>query len=342
MATASVPNHVADPPELNLLLAYPARRSLRSWAGIGLLSVVCQFFLFFLLLQLAGISESVPEQPTVIVHKTPLYLPPQLLTQHERNRISPPSNVSLADLLARQANAARTPSPDGGRRHVQPPKVQANQPNQTPPQIQPPPELSAHAGAPQSPAGVVAGSPLPPAPSPLQTGPQGSPAPQTQAPAFRMPHASVDNAIKSLAQNPSARRTVVADASPSQPAPGAALTNPQPGEQHVEVELKSDAAAPDFRGYLTRILAIVRANWRRVTPASVRMGTLRGENTIEMVINRDGSIPKLVIGDPSNVEALDQASVAGVSMSNPLPPLPDDFQGQQVRVTFTFKYNMPE
>lgn len=156
--------------------------------------------------------------------------------------------------------------------------------------------------------------------------------------------ASVDAALQSLSQTPQARRMIVRDNTPSpRLVPGVPGTTSSPNaSQHVEVELQSDSDAPDFRAYLARILAIVRSNWHRVTPESVHLGTLRGQNTVELIIERDGNIPKLVIGQPSNVDALDQASIAAVSMSNRLPPLPDDFKGNQVRLAFTFKYNVHE
>jgi hypothetical protein len=49
----------------------------------------------------------------------------------------------------------------------------------------------------------------------------------------------------------------------------------------------------------------------------------------------------MVIADPSGSQPLDQAAVAGLSMSNPLIPLPADFKGGQVRLAFSFSYNMP-
>jgi TonB family protein len=259
------------------------------------------------------------------------------MTQRARNRMRPSSDIALADLLARQAAAARP----AAARHFEPPKVQAPKGPQTP-QIQPPPDLAVNNGPAQLPPGTAAGLTQAVAPAPADTHALGSEAPQRPAPILRAPHASVDSAIQSLAQNPANRRMTVTESDPSRPLPGAPGSNGQAGTQHVEVELKSDPNAPDFRKYLAQVLAIVRANWRRVTPESVHLGTLRGENTIELIINRDGSIPKLVIGDSANIDALDRASVAGVSMSNPLPPLPDDYKGQQVQVTFTFKYNILE
>jgi TonB family protein len=52
-------------------------------------------------------------------------------------------------------------------------------------------------------------------------------------------------------------------------------------------------------------------------------------------------VPKLVIATTSGTEALDRAAVAGISASNPFPPLPDEFKGGQVRLQFTFRYNVP-
>ena len=64
-------------------------------------------------------------------------------------------------------------------------------------------------------------------------------------------------------------------------------------------------------------------------------------NAVSFVVNQDGSIPKLVIADPSGLDPLDRAAVAGLSMSNPLPPLPKDFKGPFIRLQFSFNYNLP-
>jgi TonB family protein len=122
---------------------------------------------------------------------------------------------------------------------------------------------------------------------------------------------------------------------------GEALNNPNaPPRNGSSLELLSDPMGADFRPYLIRILSSVRRNWLAVFPESARLGR-RGKVLIQFAINRDGSVPKLVIATPSGTEALDRAAVAGVSASNPFPPLPDDFKGPQVRLQFTFLYNIP-
>jgi len=115
---------------------------------------------------------------------------------------------------------------------------------------------------------------------------------------------------------------------------------PAPTRSGSSLELLSDPMGVDFRPYLIRILSTVKRNWLAVMPESARMGR-RGKVQIQFAISRDGSVPKLVIALPSGAEALDRAAVAGISASNPFPPLPDEFRGLQVRLQFTFLYNIP-
>jgi TonB family protein len=106
------------------------------------------------------------------------------------------------------------------------------------------------------------------------------------------------------------------------------------------LELLSDPRGVDFRPYLVRILASVKRNWTAVIPESAKMGR-RGRVVIQFIISRDGSVPKLVIATPSGADALDRAAVAGISATNPFPPLPSEFRGDSIRLQFVFLYNMP-
>jgi TonB family protein len=115
-----------------------------------------------------------------------------------------------------------------------------------------------------------------------------------------------------------------------------------PGRMGSEVELKSDPNGVDLRPYLAQILAIVRHNWFTVMPESVRMGTRRGRTVLQFAVNRDGTLAKVVISDFSGSDPLDRAAVAGLSMSNPLPPLPKEYLGGQLRLAFSFDYNLPK
>jgi TonB family protein len=62
---------------------------------------------------------------------------------------------------------------------------------------------------------------------------------------------------------------------------------------------------------------------------------------IQFSIDRTGHVPKLIIYTPSGADALDRAAVAGISASVPLPPLPMEYKGQEIRVQLAFFYNLP-
>jgi TonB family protein len=115
---------------------------------------------------------------------------------------------------------------------------------------------------------------------------------------------------------------------------------PTPGRQGSSLELLSDPMGVDFRPYLIKILASVRRNWWAVMPEAARLGR-RGRVGIQFAIARNGSVPKLVIVSNSGTDALDRAAVAGISASNPVPPLPPEYKGDQIRLQFNFAYNQP-
>ena len=88
-----------------------------------------------------------------------------------------------------------------------------------------------------------------------------------------------------------------------------------------QMQLLSDPQGVDFKPYLLQVLAKVRRNWMAIVPDSARMGQ-RGLVLIQFSIDRSGGVPKLVIASTSGITAFDRAAVAGISASNPFPPLP--------------------
>jgi TonB family protein len=110
------------------------------------------------------------------------------------------------------------------------------------------------------------------------------------------------------------------------------------GKMGSNLQLLSDSTGYDFKPYLIQVLAAVRRNWMAVIPESAKMGR-RGNVLIQFIIDRRGGVPKLVIATSSGTEAFDRAAVAGVSASNPFPPLPADFKGDQIRLQLSFNYN---
>lgn len=333
-----------SPVELNLLFEWPNERS--QWAKVLSASLAVHAMLFAFAVQLPSFIKPSEPEPAVITKRTRLYLPPDVLTQKAPNRHKLSKQIDLDDLLASRTAAQRKSMAGPSRRHFQAPKVK--QPKllaKNTPQILPQaPSVSANATPAPLPPGSQTGLVAPVRqPARVNNPFQDVGSEQPQKPGkIAAPKASVQAAIGQLAQDANSRKLVITDDNHDRSITGSSGSLSHLPAQHAAVELQSDPQGADFRPYLAQILAIVRANWRRVIPESVRMGTLRGRTVVEFTVNRDGSIPHLDTADPSGSEPLDRAAIAGLSMSNPLPPLPADYKGFQVRLAFTFSYNMPQ
>jgi TonB family protein len=166
------------------------------------------------------------------------------------------------------------------------------------------------------------------------------PAPPAPTGRVAVPNPSVAEAMRGVVRGGSSGGLALGD-------PGAGIGGigeginlpPSPGRQGSSLELLSDPMGVDFRPYLVQILAAVRRNWWAVMPEAARLGR-RGKVAIQFAVARDGSVPKLRIVSNSGTDALDRAAVAGISASNPFPPLPREFKGDQIRLQFNFAYNM--
>jgi TonB family protein len=157
-----------------------------------------------------------------------------------------------------------------------------------------------------------------------------------------IPNASVAEAVRQAIRSTPSGGITVGDLDMSGPGGVGAAINmpPSPGVQGSNLELKSDPQGVDFRPYLMQVLASVRRNWLAVLPESAKLGR-RGRVSIQFQIARAGDVPKLVIVTNSGTDALDRAAVAGISASNPFPPLPSEYKGERVVLQFNFAYNMP-
>jgi TonB family protein len=343
--SAQVEDRAENPyPDLNLLLEWPNERPTKYWMGILSGSAVLHLLVFGLAVQLPSFVLPAQREHVVPVRHIRLYLPRDVLTQKTPNRQKLSKNIDLADLLSTPSEQMRRPSPAASVKRFELPKqVIPQRPSKAAPQILPDAPQIANSETPGPvppgiPDGLTSKAPTAPNESPFQN--VGSQAPVNAHPTLKPPSANVQSVISGMAQSGASRKLVISDDRASEPMPGTPGSVGNTGEHHTAVELESDPQGADFKPYLRQILTIVRANWKRVIPESARMGTLHGRTTIEFIINRDGSIPKLVTADSSGSEPLDRAAVAGLSMSNPLPRLPSDYKGFQVRLAFSFSYNM--
>lgn len=284
-----------------------------------------------------------PAEPVVITHKTPLYYRPEL-TQRAPNKNQLTKRFDLQDLVAPQVERQQ-PSSSGHRQYVPKsgstvPAVQTRQPEITAEA----PKLNGQTNAPPPPGlvnGVIAQN-VPPPPQSVNPFEKVGAQPVLKESQVPLPKSAMPDIVRDLAHGSSSPHLSISDDSPGLNTPSAPGINATPGRLGSQVELKSDPEGADLRPYLAQILAIVRHNWFTVMPESVRMGTRRGRTVVQFAVNRDGTVAKLVISDYSGSDPLDRAAVAGLSMSNPLPPLPKDYRGGQLRLAFSFDYNVPK
>lgn len=322
------------------------------WARIGAVSVLLNAALLLLVGRVAvipGKERSVAVLRAVRI--TPLVGPSLELTQTDPNRgpLSREFNVeSIRPSRAsepRQASPGTAPPPLPVRRKFAAPAPRPATPSA--PTIDAPEIDTAQLRLPTPlPQGL---SPLPPPKIEVQEKPKiafetpGAPAgvgAQRGAAAVPpAPKATVDEAVRQVARGGAARGLVVGDeeALLAQP-PGPGLA-PSPGRLGSALELKSDPMGVDFRPYLIQVLSAVRRNWFAVIPESAKLGR-PGKVVLQFAIGRNGVVEKLVFAQQSGTEAFDRAAVAGISASNPFPPLPAEYRGNQIRLQLTFLYNM--
>jgi TonB family protein len=168
--------------------------------------------------------------------------------------------------------------------------------------------------------------------------------PETKPPGtskFAAPPATVSEMGRALSRDRTSSGLVVSDLEPGLGGATEGLNvPPSPGAAGNSLELLSDPKGVDFKPYLQRILASVKRNWQSVIPESAKRGQVRGRVAVQFSVSRDGKILSLKIASPSGMEALDLAAIAGISASNPFPPLPAEYNGLPIRLQFVFLYNM--
>ena len=288
---------------------------------------------------------------------TPLVMPPDVMTQKAPNKQKPTKEFDLEGLVApkteqvqKQSGTVARPAPKPlsmpgpERAHVlAPPKT-----------LTPAPEIAEkqQAALPQLGNALEGIQTRPPQPAPE---PEKKPKLTFESVGSNMgggtgvnsgvkiqtPKTSVSEAVQAVARNRGTGGLVVSDMGDVGGIAPAPNSLPSPGKTGSQIELLSDPQGVDFRPYLIQVLAAVRRNWFAVIPESARMGGRPGRVAVQFAISKNGSVPKLVIAGGSGVESFDRAAVAGISASNPFPPLPGEFRGDQVRLQLVFNYNMP-
>jgi TonB family protein len=295
----------------------------------------------------------VPDQPRLQV--TPLIAPPVAITQKEPNQNKVSKDFNLASIAPRPENRV-APSPGAaalprtGPVNRFTPPASPGRPAPAPSVMEAPTlEVRAQAAPPPPALGIPTAPAAPPAIQQQEKpkiafetpGAATGVAGQTGVnPRLQAPRTSIEDAVRQVARSGGSQGLIVGDiemtttgSNPLSP------SVPVPGKLGSSLELQSDPMGVDFKPYLIRVLSAVKRNWMAVVPESARLGR-RGKVVVQFAISKDGSVPKLIIATPSGAEALDRAAVAGISASNPFPPLPAEFRGSVIRLQLNFLYNV--
>jgi TonB family protein len=344
-------------PELHLLLARDTADDRRRWKAAVIGTAIWHAVLITgLLLMPEGPIKVYQQAPAVTV--THLVTPPDILTQTAPNKGKLSKELSLEAIAPHPL--ARTPVPPAPVKQtpkpaplpapqiakaepkpvvVEPPKVDL--PKLEAPKIQldvPPVDQTSQTNGPPP-------SAQPPKLAMENVPPPGSPsrgaATGRQLGTLLTPNPSVEATIHELSRNGGAPggQQSVSDLGNDIRDLGLNLP-PSAGRPKSNLELRSDPLGVDFRPYMIQVLAAVRRNWFAVYPEAARRGQ-RGEVALEFAIAKQGSVVKVIFSTESGAKALDQAAVAAISASNPLPPLPSAFKGERIVLRMTFQYNMP-
>jgi TonB family protein len=340
--------------ELNLLTEWGDSTSDLRTRKAAILSVLVHAVLIVTLAVLPpSVVHRPPETPQVHHIVTPLIEPLSELTQKAPNtgKINKEFNASEVEPRPHIQAPAASPSmsrPRAEHANALPiPAVPTPKPNAAVPLPEPPKVEAAAKEPPKSDLPQVAAATPPPQIQPAEKpkimfeNPTAAPTVPPGQSRVPLPDTSVGAAMRQVIRgNVSGGGATVGDQdSPGQGASSSGINLPATqGVQPNTLQLLSDPMGVDFKPYLARVLATVKLHWLAVIPESVRLGR-RGNVVLQFSIGRDGHVPKLVIASPSGADALDRAAVAGVSASDPFPPLPTEFKGDKIVLQFNFAYN---
>ncbi len=120
-----------------------------------------------------------------------------------------------------------------------------------------------------------------------------------------------------------------AHAAPEQPSsPTEAPASFSPG---VSSSITVDVEDFPFLYYLAAVRNKVSSNWNPLSTSEAR-------TVVFFRVYRDGSLADTYLETPSGNVVFDQAALRAVVVSEPFPPLPDEFDGTNLGVHFAFQY----
>jgi TonB family protein len=104
----------------------------------------------------------------------------------------------------------------------------------------------------------------------------------------------------------------------------------------IPIDILGDGNGVDLNPYVREMRARVRKNWYALIPYAP--GAQRSRAVVEFSIASDGQLSDIKLVSSSGNSLFDKAALGGITLSNPLDPLPSGLQGKPRRARFYFDY----
>jgi TonB family protein len=331
-------------PKLTLLSTLQPKEDWRRGRVSGVASVLFHLVVVIVLLNFHYTPSPRSPEQFFVKHVTPLYLPPEL-TQKAPNKTPVKKELVLESIAPRPI--LKAPSAPAAKRATAAKQMPA--PPAQVPQVAPKPLIvdAPKIEAPPSPQPfqIANAPPLPPPPGKATPKPAFEDIPpRSSGPppsgGIAMPSTSVQDAVRALQKSGGAGASAIGD-TVTDDAMGAGLRlPPSAGRPQSSIQLRSDPLGADFRPYMIQVIASVRRAWLAVYPEAAKTG-MRGQVILQFSIDRNGKVLKVVFNGETPSRPLNEAAVAAISASTPMPPFPTAFKGDHIILQMTFQYNMP-
>jgi protein TonB len=151
--------------------------------------------------------------------------------------------------------------------------------------------------------------------------------PQQKSRVFDNPQPAPDNAV---AQNGGKMNLPVGTA----PVPGA----PNPGV-NIQGQGGGDFASR-YGWYIDAVRRRINQNWLQSTIDPAIRAARTARCTMTFTIARDGTVKDIRVAQTSGNYSMDTSAQRALLSSSPMPPLPNDYSGSYVNVTFDFDLSM--
>jgi TonB family protein len=95
----------------------------------------------------------------------------------------------------------------------------------------------------------------------------------------------------------------------------------------------------DWGPYAKELYWIIRRNWR--IPMAARWPLLmKGRAVVRFTLKKDGTVESVELLSDSGIPSFDDAAIYAIKLSDPFPPMPEEFPGEKERITCSFYYNI--